>query len=120
MFEQFDKMDVNDQIFFLETSPLLKYLLLTNKKRNFWVNSICEEREIFGEYHTLYPKLLEQPVKFYEYMDDTRNFFLHFGKNSSLAGKVFKFSFMHHTRRKISSYIKVRKNQYPYLFNVFY
>jgi len=53
----------------LETSPVLKYLLFSEKvKRQWWVNRIFEEREKYGEFHTLFPQLLKQPIKFFEYM----------------------------------------------------
>ena len=48
-------------------SPSLKVLLSLKDHRNVWVNPIYEEREKSGEFHTLFPKLLESPKKFYEY-----------------------------------------------------
>jgi hypothetical protein len=45
----------------LETSSVLRYLLL--KRKRFHVNEIYVSREEFGDYHTL----LEQADKFYEY-----------------------------------------------------
>jgi len=35
-------MDVAD---LLETNPVIKYLLLTQKKKQFWINGIFVERE---------------------------------------------------------------------------
>jgi len=62
-------MDVTEELYLLDTNPVIKYLLLTKKKeKQFWVNDIFEEREKFGEFHTLFPKLLAQPIKFFEYM----------------------------------------------------
>jgi hypothetical protein len=63
-------MDVTDEIFLLETNPIIKYLSLTQKKKEkqFWVDDIFAEREKFGEFHTLFPKILVQSVKFFECM----------------------------------------------------
>lgn len=48
-------MDVINELYFLETSPVLKYLLITEKvEKQWWVNKIFEEREIYGEFHTLF------------------------------------------------------------------
>ena len=41
-------------------------LLLEDEKKE-WVNTIFEERYQCGEFHTLFPRLLEQPVKFFDY-----------------------------------------------------
>jgi len=49
----------------LENS-LLKLLLLEDEKSD-WVNPIFDEREKCGEFHTLFPMLLEQPQKFFQY-----------------------------------------------------
>lgn len=51
---------------FLLDNPLLKILLLEDD-RTEWINPIFEERDKSGEFHTLFPKLLEQPKKFFEY-----------------------------------------------------
>lgn len=62
-------MDVADGMFLLETNPVIKYLLLTQKKKknNFGL-MIFLWREKFEEFHTLLPKLLDRPIKFFEYM----------------------------------------------------
>jgi len=57
------KMD--EQSLLLE-NPLLKILLLEDE-RSDWVNPIFDEREKCGEFHTLFPMLLEQASKFFEY-----------------------------------------------------
>src|SRR5215475_8927246 len=57
------KMD--EQSLLLE-NPLLKILLLEDE-RSDWVNPIFYEREKCGEFHTLFPMLLEQASKFFEY-----------------------------------------------------
>lgn len=49
-----------------ETSTVLKILLM--KKKKYHTNYIFRSRTRFGEYHTLFPQLLEQPAKFFEYM----------------------------------------------------
>jgi len=90
--EHFVRMDVSDQIYLLETSPILKYLLLHEKKKKVWVNTIYEDRERFGKFHTLFPKLLEQPVKFYEYMRMTpKTFFYVLEKIRSQLQKYSNF-----------------------------
>jgi hypothetical protein len=60
------------KIHFLAENMLLKILLLNEKE---WVNPIFAEREKCGEFHTLFPKLLEQPQKFYEYFRMNRDTF---------------------------------------------
>ena len=45
-------------------NPLLKILLLEDE-RSDWVNAIFDEREKCGEFHTLFPMLLEQASKFF-------------------------------------------------------
>ena len=47
-------------------NPLLKVLLLEDE-RNDWVNPIFDEREKCGEFHALFPMLLEQASNFFEY-----------------------------------------------------
>jgi hypothetical protein len=54
-----------DSMFLLDTNPLLKILIFEEQK-DVWVNEIFEERKN-GEFHTLFPQLLEQPCKFYDY-----------------------------------------------------
>lgn len=51
-----------------ETSLALKVLLLKRKKKRYYINNIYHSRKRFGEYHTLFPELLDQPEKFFEYM----------------------------------------------------
>ncbi|XP_059147843.1 uncharacterized protein LOC131953030 [Physella acuta] len=65
-------MDDQMKIHFLAENMLLKILLLNEKE---WVNPIFAEREKCGEFHTLFPKLLEQPQKFYEYFRMNRDTF---------------------------------------------
>jgi len=55
------KMD--EQSLLLE-NPLLKILLLEDE-RSDWVNPIFDKREKCGEFHTLFPMLLEQASKFF-------------------------------------------------------
>ena len=50
----------------LETSPLLKFFIFENE-REMWVNQIYREREKYGEFYTLFPQLLKQPRKFFQY-----------------------------------------------------
>jgi hypothetical protein len=46
--------------------PFVEILLLENE-RSDWVNPFFDEREKCGEFHTLFPVLLEQESKFFEY-----------------------------------------------------
>jgi hypothetical protein len=55
-----------DEESLLLENPLLKILLLEDE-RSDWVNPIFYEREKCGEFHTLFPMLLEQARKFFEY-----------------------------------------------------
>jgi hypothetical protein len=54
---------MEEQLLLLET-PLLKILLLEDE-RSDWVNPLFDEREKCGEFHTLFPMLLEQALKFF-------------------------------------------------------
>ena len=56
---------MDEQSLLLE-NPLLKILLLEDE-RSDWVNPIFYERVRCGEFHTLFPMLLEQASKFFEY-----------------------------------------------------
>jgi hypothetical protein len=47
-------------------NPLLKILLLEDESSD-WVNPIFDEREKCGEFHTLFPMLLEQASTFFQY-----------------------------------------------------
>jgi hypothetical protein len=58
-------MKMEEQLLSLE-SPLLKILLLEDE-RSDWVNTIFDERETCGEFHTLFPMLLEQAPKLFQY-----------------------------------------------------
>lgn len=49
-----------------ETNTALKALLFKKKKR-YYINDIYQSRNRFGEYHTLFPQLLTQPEKFFQY-----------------------------------------------------
>ena len=55
-----------DEKSLLLENPLLKILLLEDE-RSDWVNPIFYERVRCGEFHTLFPMLLEQASKFFEY-----------------------------------------------------
>src|SRR5215469_17802106 len=69
---------MEEQLLLLET-PLLKILLLEDE-RSDWVNPIFDEREKCGEFHTLFPMLLEQALKFFQYFrmgPDTFWYILH-------------------------------------------
>jgi len=56
---------MEEQLLLLE-NPLLKILLLEDE-RSDWVNPISYEREKCGEIHTLFPMLLEQALKVFQY-----------------------------------------------------
>jgi hypothetical protein len=46
------------------------------KRRRFWVHNICKKRIIHGEFHSLYPDLLEDEAKFFEYFRMTYGKFM--------------------------------------------
>jgi hypothetical protein len=72
-------MKMDKQSLLLE-NPLLKILLLEDERRD-WVNPIFDEREKCGEFHTLFPMLLEQASKFFVYFrmgSETFWFILHY------------------------------------------
>ena len=48
-------------------NPLLKILILEDE-RSDWVNPNFYEREKCGEFHTLFPMLLEQTLNFFQYL----------------------------------------------------
>jgi hypothetical protein len=50
-------MKIEEQLLLLE-NPLLKILVLEDEISD-WVNPIFDEREKCGEFHTLFPMLLE-------------------------------------------------------------
>jgi len=56
---------MDEQLLLLENS-LLKILLLEDE-RSGWANPIFDDREKCGELHTLFPVLLEQTLKFFQY-----------------------------------------------------
>jgi hypothetical protein len=58
-----DCIKMDEQSLLLE-NPLLKTLLLEDE-RSDWVNPIFYEREKCGEFHTLFPLLLEQASTFF-------------------------------------------------------
>jgi hypothetical protein len=58
---------MEEQLLLLENS-LLKILLLEDE-RSDWVNPIFEEREKCGEFHTLFPMLLEQALNFFSILE---------------------------------------------------
>ena len=69
---------MEEQLLLLET-PLLKILVLEDE-RSDWVNPIFYEREKCGEFHPLFPMLLEQTLKFFQYFitgPDTFWYILH-------------------------------------------
>jgi hypothetical protein len=59
-------MKVEEQLLLLE-NPLLKILLLEDERSDS-VKPIFDERERCGEFHTLFPMLLEQAPKFFQYI----------------------------------------------------
>ena len=63
---------MDEQSLMLE-NPLLKILLLEDE-RSDWVNPIFYERDKCGEFRTLFPILLEQASKFFEYYTKEINF----------------------------------------------
>jgi hypothetical protein len=46
------------------------------KRQRLWVHNICKKRMIHGEYHSLYPDLLEYGVKFFEHFRVTYRKFM--------------------------------------------
>jgi len=63
---------MDEQSLLLE-NPLLKILLLEDE-RSDWVNPIFDKTEKCGEFHALFPMLLEQASKFVEYYTKEINF----------------------------------------------
>ena len=64
---------MEEQLLLLE-NPLLKILLLEDE-RSDWMNPIFDKREQYGEFHTLFPMLLEQALKFVQYFRMGPNMF---------------------------------------------
>ena len=58
---------MEEQLLLLE-NPLLKVLLL-QYERSDWVNPIFDEAEKCGEFHTLFPMLLEQAQNFFQFLE---------------------------------------------------
>ncbi|CAH1991604.1 unnamed protein product [Acanthoscelides obtectus] len=54
-----------DELLLFKTSLL--HILLKDGEKSEWVNSIFQEREEHGKFHTLFPRLLEQENKCFEY-----------------------------------------------------
>jgi hypothetical protein len=46
------------------------------RRRRFWVHNICKKRIIHGEFYSLYPDLLEDNAKFFEYFRMTYGKFM--------------------------------------------
>ena len=63
---------MDEQSLLLENT-LLKILLLEDE-RSDWINPIFDEREKCGEFHALFPVLLEQASNFFEYYTKEINF----------------------------------------------
>ena len=57
---------VEEQLLLLLENPLLKLLLLEDEGSD-WVSPIFDEREKCGEFHTLFPMLLEQAQTFFSF-----------------------------------------------------
>ena len=69
---------MEEQLLLFE-NPLLKVLLLEDE-RSDWVNPIFDKREKCGIFQTLFPMLLEQAQKFFQYFrmgSDTFWYILH-------------------------------------------
>jgi hypothetical protein len=64
------------------------------RRRRFWVHTICTTRMIHGEFHSLYPDLLEDEAKFFEYFRLTYGEFMTllnmFGPNFSRENTFFR------------------------------
>jgi hypothetical protein len=46
------------------------------KTGSFWVHSMCKTRMVRGDFHSLYPDLLEDEAKFFEYFRMTYGEFM--------------------------------------------
>lgn len=46
-----------------------------NKRRNIWVDSAWKQRKLEGEFRTLFPHLMDDETKFYEYFRMTQHTF---------------------------------------------
>jgi hypothetical protein len=53
--------------------PFVENIIIRDEGSD-WVNPIFDEREKCGEFHTLFPMLLEQASKFFEYYINEINF----------------------------------------------
>jgi len=85
---------MEEQLLLLE-NPLLKILLFEDERSDL-VNPIFYEREKCGEFHTLFPMLLEQTLNFFQYFrtgPDTFWYILHniksYIENKVILGNVF-------------------------------
>ena len=63
---EFIKMEEQLLLLLLLENPLLKVLVLEDE-RSDWVNPSFDEREKCDEFHTLFPMLLEQAQKRFQY-----------------------------------------------------
>lgn len=81
-----------DELFVMESSVLKLLVVDSEPYREDWVNEYFVDREVAGEYHRIFPDLLRQPDKFFDYfrmMPDTFYYILH--KISPLISKNSNF-----------------------------
>jgi hypothetical protein len=77
------------------------------RQRKIWVHKINKKRVDYGEYHTLFPDLVDDDVKFFKYFHTTypglnpvsqiEQFFI-FLHNDNFAESIGKFTSCKHTK----------------------
>jgi len=118
-------MDVTDAIYLmfivLDTNPVIKYLLLTKKKKNNFGLTILLKRVENSENFTLFPKLLAQQIKFFEYMHIYPSNFYYILENiQHFLQKQSNFMKYINTCEKTNSYFKVSVTSKEKLFNLYH
>lgn len=59
-------MDSSDEEIFT-VALLCEEVTRPQQRKRKWVHNICEDRRVHGEYHTLFPQLLLDSDKFFQY-----------------------------------------------------
>lgn len=60
-------MDVDEDVVIVSLIMAEEEEEASKRKRRFWVHNINRKRLTFGEFHTLFPDLVEDDVKFFQY-----------------------------------------------------
>ena len=61
-------MDDFEYEMFLERSVFLKYDFLLDDEREYWIHPINDARETLGEFHHLFPDLIQDNERFKSYL----------------------------------------------------